>query len=327
MPLMPYELIAPSFAFATIVLLGVGLFRAVNHGGLRARAHLLAFAPPPRATAGAAGPAFPLLKTARFSSISALDRLLQSKQRGLRLSLELARAALPLRVGEYVLVRSLLATLLVVLIWHSAGALPLCAVGGLAGYYLPGLYVRWRQVQRVRQFDDQLVDGLVLIANALKSGYSFLQGMEAIAREMPDPMGSEFREALREIRMGGAVDDALGGIHRRLRSADFELVVTAMVIQRQVGGNLTEILSNIAYTVRERHRILREVRILTTQERMSGYIVAALPLALVLLLSMLNPSYLAGMWHSDGGRGILAAGFVMEALGLLVIRKIVDIEV
>jgi tight adherence protein B len=321
-------LIAPSAAFITVLLFGFGIYRLANHGGLIARRRLNVFAPAPT-TAGTL-PLFegsPLLQAKSFSSIGLLDWLLHRRNLGERLSLELARAALPLRVGEYLLARWLLGLALALIVKAATGALPLAIASCAIGYFLPVLYVRRRQGARVRKFDDQLVDGLTLLANSLKSGYSFMQGMEAIAREMPAPIGIEFNDVLKEIRMGGSVEEALMSMSQRVRSADFELVVTAMVIQRQVGGNLTEILSNIAYTVRERHRILREVRVLTAQERASGYTVAALPVFLVFLLSLANPNYIPGMWHDPFGRILLGVGFVMAFLGLLVMRKLVDIDV
>ncbi|MDE3077720.1 MAG: type II secretion system F family protein, partial [Chloroflexota bacterium] len=297
---MSAVLALPSLAFLSILLLGLGLYRTVNHGGIVAKQRVAAFAP---AMAGGAAHRLSLeggalFKRTRFSAIGFVDRLLQRRDMGEHLSLELARAALPLRVAEYLLIRWLAALAVLLLVRVGTHSLPLGVVGAAIGYFAPVLYVRQRQQRRLRQFDDQLVDALVLLANALKSGYSFLQGMETIAREMPDPIGVEFQEALREIRIGGPVDEGLMGIAKRVRSPDFELVVTAMVIQRQVGGNLAEVLANIAYTVRERHRILREVRVLTSQERMSGYIVAALPVALTVLLSMVSPTYLPAMFAS-----------------------------
>jgi tight adherence protein B len=311
------------------MLFGAGVYRSAHQGGLIARKRLTAYAPAGQGQIAAAPliSASPLLRRRQFSSIGMLDRLLQRKDYGQKTSLELARAGLPLRVGEYLLARWVLALLLFVILRGLTHTSVIGLLGGVIGYFLPLLYVRMRQAKRVRLFDDQLVDGLVLIANALKSGYSFMQGMEAIAREMPEPMGAEFEQALSEVRVGGAVEESLVGISQRVRSMDFELVVTAMIIQRQVGGNMSEILSNIAYTVRERHRILREVRVLTAQERLSGYIIACLPVFLILILSVINPGYIGGMVAQTSGRLMLGLGFVMELLGLLVIRKIVDIDV
>ena len=326
MQLVP--LLAPAAVFLAVMLLGAGLYRTANHSGLLARKRVAAFAPSPSGVIAVPTiEGVPLLKRERFSSFHVLDRFLQRNDLGGRLSLDLARAALPLRVGEYLLLRWLTGLALLLLVARTTRSAPVALLAGVIGYFLPALFVRWRQAKRVRAFDDQLVDALTLISNALKSGYSFLQGMEAIAREMPAPIGIEFEQALREIRVGGSVEDALVAISRRVRSADFELVVTAMVIQRQVGGNLTEILTSIAYTVRERHRILREVRVLTSQERMSGYVIAGLPVFMVLALSVVSPRYITGMWGDGMGRIILGASFVMEVLGLLVIRKIVEIEV
>ena len=321
-------LIAPAAMFLAIMLLGAGVYRTANRGGLIVRKRLATFAPAPNgALAMPTIEGVPLLKHKSFSSFRGLDRLLHRNNVGMRISLALARAALPLRVGEYLLVRWLIGLALLLLVSQGAKSVPIGLVAGIGGYFLPALYVRWRIAKRVREFDDQLVDALTLIANALKSGYSFLQGMEAIAREMPAPIGVEFEQALREIRVGGSVEEALMSISERVRSTDFEMVVTAMVIQRQVGGNLTEILIGIAYTVRERHRILREVRVLTSQERMSGYVIAGLPVFLVVMLSVVSPGYISGMWLDPLGKIILGASLVMAVLGLLVIRKIVDIEV
>lgn len=319
--------LAPAAAFAVVVLFATGLYRTANHSGLIARKRLAVFSPASTPQALPFNGASPLLKRQRFSSIGLLDRFLRSRAWSTRTSLDLARAALPLRVGEYVLIRAIAAVAMVLLARNAAAPLLLSVGFGAIGYMAPVLVVRYRQTQRVRQFDDQLVDSLVLIANALKSGYSFLQGMESVAREMPDPIGAEFEQALSEIRMGGAVEDGLIKIAERVRSTDFELVVTAMIIQRQVGGNLTEILTTIATTVRDRHRILREVRVLTAQERMSGYVVAALPVALVLLLTVSSPGYITQMWDDPAGKLILGLGGGLEVLGLLVIKRLVDVDV
>jgi tight adherence protein B len=326
---LPPNVVASSAVFVTVLLFGVGVYRIVNHGGILARRRLSAFVPARSATAALRTPEYAplLLHPTRYSSIGLLDRLLQRKGRGAKLALELARAALPLRVGEYLLIRFAVALTIGAVAARATGSLPGGLAVGMVGHFLPVLYVRARQKKRIRAFDDQLVDALVLMANSLKSGYSFLQAMESIVREMPPPIGAEFDQALREIRMGGPIEEALLGISARVRSTDFELVVTAMIIQRQVGGNLTEILANIAYTIRERHRIMREVRVLTAQERMSGYIVAALPLAMVLLLSVMSPTYIASMWNAPSGRIIMAVGFGLELVGLMVIRKLVDIDV
>src|SRR5581483_2181443 len=235
--------------------------------------------------------------------------------------------ALPLKVGEYLLLRFALGAFLAFMGWLLGLAAVIVLGLGCAGYAAPALYVQRRRQARLRQFEDQLVDALTLIANALKSGYSFLQGIEAVAREMPPPLGAEFEQVVREIRVGGSAEEALLKLCERVPSQDLELVVTAMIIQRQVGGNLADILSNIAYTVRERHRILREIRVLTAQERMSGNVVAGIPLALVLLMSITTPTYVSGMWATNAGKAMLGAGFVMELIGLLVIRRMVELEV
>jgi len=324
---MDIMILAPSAAFLGVCLLILGVYRIINHRGVLARQQLAPFLAGATLTAGGPLRGGPLIGPKRFSQIAGLDRVLHQTGKGSRLALDLVRAGLMLTPGEYVLLRTLLGLLLGVLVLRLTGSTVVAVPALVCGYFLPVLYVRWRTSVRVRQFDTQLVDALVLMSNALKSGYSFLQAMETVAREMPMPLGPEFALALQEIRIGASIEDALDQVATRVCSKEFELVRTALAIQRQVGGNLTEILINISQTIRQRQRLMREVRVLTSEQRMSGWIMAAIPMLLVAVLSVLNPSYIHGMWQDPAGKVILVAGFVMELLGLLVVRKLVDIEV
>ena len=268
-----------------------------------------------------------ILRERRFSTIPGLDRILRHRSFAADLALELGRAALPLRVGEYLLLRMALALTALIAAWLLTRYMLIGIGMGMVGYYLPAFYVRHLQQARIRRFSDQLVDTLSLMSNSLKSGYSFLQGMEAVAREMPPPASEEFGQALQDLRMGATVEEALHRMWERVPSDDLDMIITAILINRTAGGNLSEVLDNIAYTIRERIRIMREVRTLTAQERLSGYIIGALPVVLLVLISMLNPSYANTLLHTTSGQVMLAGAFILELIGFWMIKRILAIEV
>ncbi|MGH2368665.1 MAG: type II secretion system F family protein, partial [Chloroflexota bacterium] len=202
-------------------------------------------------------------------------------------------------------------------------ALPAAAVA----YVVPGFYVKHCQARRLAKFDDQLVEAIQLLGSTLKSGYSFLQGVEAVAREMPAPISEEFDRMVKEIGVGARADGALQDMIDRVRSDDLELVITAMMIQRQVGGELAGILETIAKTIRERQKIKRDVNTLTAQQRWSGYIIGAMPFALLALINYLNPSYSSELLFTFHGQMMMVVALIMEGIGFVMIRKIIQIEV
>jgi tight adherence protein B len=189
----------------------------------------------------------------------------------------------------------------------------------------------------MRAFDGQLSDTLNLWVNALRSGYSVLQAMEAIATELPPPVSVEFERVVQEVRLGLSVAQALDNMYHRVPSEDLDLVITAVNIQREVGGNLAEVLDNISFTIRERVRIKGEIRTLTAQGRISGTIISLLPIGLGLVLYLINPEYVSQLWIMEApwifpnvipcGYVLIGVGGLMIFLGWLAIRKIVSIEV
>ncbi|EKP93795.1 type II secretion system F family protein [Thermaerobacter subterraneus] len=207
------------------------------------------------------------------------------------------------------------------------GRWPLALAATVAGILLPDAYLARRYQQRLRAFDGQLPDALTLMANALKSGYSFLQAADVVAREMPPPIADEFAWLVKETRVNIPLEDALANLLDRVPSADLDLVVTAVLIQKQVGGNLAGVLERTAETIRERVRLQGQIRTLTAQGRLSGWIVGALPVALLVLLSAMNPAYLQPLLATPLGWTLLGAGVVMEAAGVLVIRALIRVDV
>jgi tight adherence protein B len=198
----------------------------------------------------------------------------------------------------------------------------------VVGVFLPPLVLRFRERRRLHRFDDQLGDTLILLSNALKAGYSFPQAMASIARSAEPPVAEEFARATREVQLGVATDEALAHMVARIRSDDLDLVVTAVQIQRVVGGNLAEILDNIAFTIRERIRIKGEIRTLTAQARASSYIITALPIGLALILQAINPTYISPLLSFAGpGPYILGVCVLSIAFAFYVMQRIANIKV
>ncbi|MBE3590676.1 MAG: type II secretion system F family protein [Firmicutes bacterium] len=243
------------------------------------------------------------------------------------LARRLRRAGLPWRVEEFLALQAAAAAVgggLLVLAgrtwWWGLG-------GAAAGWWAPQAYVQMRQARRLARCAADLPAALGMMSQALKAGHSFLQAAETVAEELDSPLAEEFGQMVHEIRLNVSTEDALANLVDRVRSDDLDLVVTAVLIQRQVGGNLAQLLDQIAHTIRERVRIQGEVRVLTSQGRLSGWIVGALPVALLVLVSLMNPGYLAPLFHTPLGRALLGTAAVMEALGAFVIHRIVRIEV
>lgn len=213
----------------------------------------------------------------------------------------------------------LLGVMLLQPVWALVGA----ASGVLLGLMLMNIAIARRQ----KAFANQLGDMLTMTSNALRAGFSFMQAVEMVAREMDDPIGGEFAEVMREMRLGASLEKALEHMARRVQSKDFELVVTAVLIQRQVGGNLAQILDTISETVEERIRMRREIKSLTAQGRASGMVLAALPLGLAGILTIVNPGYLQPLITEDLGHFAIAGAIVLDIIGFYVINRIVNIEV
>ncbi len=189
------------------------------------------------------------------------------------------------------------------------------------------IYVLVRVERRSASFTNQLGDCLMMVANALRAGFSFLQAMEMISKEMEPPISDEFKHVMRDIGLGATVERALDDMDKRVSSPDFSLVVTAVLIQQQVGGDLARILDTISETIQDRIRMRREVKTLTTQGRMSGWILILTPIALALFMLSSDPNYLDPLFKNPIGQMILIATIVMEIIGAIVIKRIVDIEV
>jgi len=324
---------------AAVAALGVLLvFISLASGSDSNAARLEQYAAPeptdraPKATVGQ--------RFATSTALANINRVVEKRDYGSNLARELARADVALKPSEFIAIRfaALLGVPLAMIIlsaFLSPLGSPLAWILGLVvGWWLPKFWLNRRKSKRLKAFNSGLSDTIMLLANSLRAGSSFLQSVEMVVREAMPPISTEFARVIREVNLGLPLDDALANLGRRMKSDDLDLMITAIAIQHQVGGNLAEILDTIAYTIRERVRIQGEIRTLTAQQRMSGYVVGFLPVALVILLSVIAPTFMAPMlqkppelFGQPAGYFILGFGGLMMGIGFFLIRRIVDIEV
>jgi len=324
----PIPVVLGLFAFAGVFLffLGISQMRRAAGGSDDFQARLAAYGV---TTAGAQ--ALPQSQGLRDT----LNRLFQpaadrvgrgdAKKGKPSVTEQLQRADLKLRPSEYFMIQ-LGSAVVVGLIGYWRWGLIFLGLA-ILGYLIPGFYVKYRVNQRLKKFNGQLGDTLTLLSNALKAGYSFAQAIDTVAKNAVAPIGDEFGRAVREMNLGGSPDEALSNITKRIASADFDLVATAYSIHRTVGGNLAEILDNIAYTIRERVRIKGEIATLTAQARASGTLITFLPIVLAVFMYFVTPTYFRPMFENFIGWVLIAIGAFMIFIGNLIIRRVVAIEV
>ena len=255
-----------------------------------------------------------------------------------RVEENLARADIPMRSAEYLLLRVVLVGVGYLIGRYALGYVHSGLILAVFGFIAPIMFVRVHQNRRRAKFVRQLADALMLLTNSLRSGYGFLKGLELVAKEMGDPISKELNRMLREVNLGTTVDDALLNLGRRVNSQDLDIVVGAYLVQKDVGGNLTEIMEKVAETIRERLRIQGDVRVLTTQGKLSGFVVGFMPFVVFLILILSAPDYFATMFgppimgHYLGydipmGVVLLAAAVGWQLIGAYMIFKIVSVKV
>lgn len=256
----------------------------------------------------------------------AVDRAVAGRGFANTIAEQLARADLRLTVGEYLII-SMTAALAAALLFYILKRPILIPIGLIAGLFGPRLYLGQRQSSRLKAFDSQLGDGLNLMVNSLRAGYSTLQAMDVISKEMPQPIAKEFGRIVMELQLGVDFDTAMLHLIRRMPSPDLDLMITAMTVQREVGGNLAEVLDAISYTIRERVRIKGEIKVLVAQGRLTGYLLTFLPFGLAGFLYLYNPDFIGPMFTDPCGWIMIGVSLVLIALGYFVISKIIAIEV
>jgi tight adherence protein B len=311
--------VLPAVAASAVLLLFFGLSRAGRSGDQVVQDRLDRY--------GRIEVAEEVTTGERRSAMDGLEDMVSKRGFAANIETDLARADLKLRVAEFIMITIAsiaLFFLLGQLIFDSA------LVGmmfGTGGFFVPRIYVNMRKRRRLHAFNDQLADTITLLANSLRSGFSIVQSMETVAEQLPEPISAEFHRVTQEIALGLNYEEALNNMLRRVPSDDLDLMITAVNIQGRVGGNLAEILDTIGHTIRERVRIKGEIRVLTAQQMISGYILTGLPVILAFVLYLINKPYISRMFSDPCGWIMIGTATIMIVTGFLIIRKIVDIEV
>jgi tight adherence protein B len=249
-----------------------------------------------------------------------LTRRVEKSSYGDRIAKNLAQADLKLKPGEYVVSIAGSALGMAVLGYFlGRQSWVLAVVGGVAGLFIPQIYVNLQKSRRLIKFNNQLGDMIGLMVNGLRAGYSNLQAMESVSKELPSPISDEFHRVVQEIQLGVTTEKALDNLLRRIPSDDLDLVITAMNVQREVGGNLAEILDTISHTIRERVKLKGEIRVLTAQMRISGIFLSLLPIGLMLALYMINREYIMTLFAPENNDGPIPCGYAAFGVSILLI--------
>ncbi len=338
----PFVLLVAAVAALAVVLIAVGLAMAGRGGVSVERLERYTSARKPDAGSAKSGePGGGLAELiAQSTALANLNRVVEQRDFGANLLRDLGAADLKLKPSEFLAIWASTTVGVPIVMFVLGFVIPsfqnvfILLLGAALGFVGPRMWLSRRKSSRLNAFNKQLPDTITLIANALRAGSSFLQSIELVVRESRPPISVEFGRVIREVNLGLPFDTALQNMVVRVKSEDFELMATAIAIQHQVGGNLAEILDSIAFTIRERVRIKGEIRALTAQQRMSGYVVGGLPFALAVFIFMAAPRFFDPMFTKPPDiigipLGVVLIGFggLMMATGFFFIRRIVDIEV
>jgi tight adherence protein B len=268
-----------------------------------------------------------LRKSIAAGMLPAIDKIVSGTSRGTKLSAWLEQTGVKTNISTVLLIALGLAAVFGFIGWTLIG-LPIAGliIGGL-GFAAPFIYLNWKRSKRLYKFEEEFPEALDLISRALKAGHAFVTGLKMVADEMPEPIGPEFRKTFDEQNFGLPLKDALENLTARVPSLDVRFFSTAVLIQRETGGNLSEILETLAHVVRERFKILRQVRVHTAHGRFTGYVLLALPIFLMLALMYLNPDHMNLLFRERIGQFMLIGAVVMQSIGYIWIKQVIKIEV
>jgi len=248
-----------------------------------------------------------------------------------RTRVQLERAGLAFKLHEYIALRvlvGLVAFAVVLMLGRGTTlALLLGIPVGAVGYMLPAFYVRARIGRQIRKFNDQLEGMLTMVSSSLRAGFGLMQAFDLAAEQLQPPMSTELHRLQRDTRMGATIEEALENLRGRVGSYDLDVIVTAILIQRSVGSNLSEVLEKVAHTIRERVRIKGEINTLTAQKRLSGFIIGLMPVAFVLMMLAINFEYMSPLFTDPVGRLLLILAVGLDVIGILIIKRIVSVEI
>lgn len=275
-------------------------------------------------------------KESRVAFVEMINKKLRQANYGRKLQMELVRAGVEMVAARFVVIQVVGAAVAFLAVWFFAGTVPdlkgflslvLASLAAMIAWYVPLLTLKFRKSQRLGKLEKQLPTTIDSMAGALQAGSSLPQAMEMVSREVSAPIGPEFGIAVREMAVGVPMQEAFANMLSRAPSLDLDMLVTAITIQHRIGGNLSQILRTISHTIRERLRIKGEIAILTAQQRMSGYVVSALPVLIVGVLFVIAPAYISKLFLPGIARLMLIIGIIGMLAGFYALKKIADIEV
>jgi tight adherence protein B len=268
-----------------------------------------------------------ILKASESGPLPSLDRFVGATTRGSALGRWIEQTGVKTTISAMLLIAAVHAVVIGFLVMKLLNAPWGFVLGAILGFALPFMYLNMKRTRRMRAFEEAFPEALDLIARALKAGHAFVTGLKMVADEMPEPIGPEFRKTFDEQNFGLPLKDALENLTLRVPGLDVRFFATAVLIQRETGGNLSEILENLAHVVRERFKILRQVRVYTAHGRMTGYVLLALPAVLCIALMFINPDHMNLLFRERMGQMLLMIAVTMQVIGYIWIRQVVKIEV
>jgi tight adherence protein B len=268
-----------------------------------------------------------LARNELMSEIPALNRALLRLQTALQLKRMLDQADLHITPSRLIMFSSMAGILASLAVSVISISLPLIILSGIVAAALPFLHVWWKRKRRFDQFLELLPDALELMSRALSAGHAFSEALHMVAEEMPEPIAGEFRKTYEEQNLGLSLKLALENLMERIPLLDLRMCVTAVLVQKETGGNLGEILEKVAYTIRERFRIMGDLKTLTTSSRLSAWLLCALPIFVAIAVTFMNPDYMAVLWKDQRGHYLIAAAITMQITGMLIVKKILNIKI
>jgi tight adherence protein B len=275
----------------------------------------------------ASTPSATLLKASETGVLPAFERMMASSTRGSAIGRWIEQSGMRVSVSGVFLMAAALGAVMALVATMATRTPMAMPIGFAVGFALPFIMLRVKRTRRLRKFEEEFPEALDLIARALKAGHAFATGLKMVADEMDEPVGPEFRKTFDEQNFGLPLKDALENLTLRIPILDVRFFATAVLIQRETGGNLSEILENLAHVVRERFKILRQVRVYTAHGRLTGYVLLALPAFLGVALSFINPEHMNLLFRERMGQMMLVAAMVMQFIGYMWIKQVVKIEV
>jgi len=272
-------------------------------------------------------PDLALLRDEVLSRIPAFDTFLRRSERVSNLQKMLAQGNVDVRAGNFLMVCAVSAMVLAVIAFVAGGNVAFGWAGALLGFFVPYAYASHMRTKRFQKFEEKFPEAIDTLARAVRAGHAFTTALEMIANEVSEPVAGEFRQLYEEQKFGMPVRDALLNLTERMPLVDVKFFVTAVMLQRETGGNLAEILDNLSYVIRERFKIQRQVRVYTAQGRLTMALLMGMPPIIVVVMMVLNPSFIRPLFSDPIGHTLLVAGITLQTVGYFVIRKIIKIQV